>query len=237
MPGSLASGRSSQLAPAMSAFGTLRPVFDVTVTAAEGFDDAPSRPAALVLSEPVPGGEQRAGVTLSCEGPVGAGWIAWTATLPEETGRQHVTRVEVQSPPGDLPSWYDQDAAWPVPLRSARLCVEYEPADFTIEGTVAAVGIDGARYSADLRGRLQSPAVEAMRRDLAQLGLGGNWEGVLGPASTARVPGSVRVAGLGEVNASAGGNLTRPGPGETVRVPAPRQGRGSGGGTGRARPA
>ena len=42
-PVSAASGRSSQLAPAISVFGTLWPVFDVTVTAADGFGDVPSR--------------------------------------------------------------------------------------------------------------------------------------------------------------------------------------------------
>jgi hypothetical protein len=145
---------------------------------------------------------------------VGAGWIAWTGSLPEETDRQHVTRVEVRSPPGDLPRWFAREATWPVSLRDARLCVVYEPAGFTIEGTVTAVGIDGARYSAALRGRLQNPAVEAMRPDLAELGLGGEWEGVLGPASTARVPGGVQMVGHGELNASAGGELTRPGSGE-----------------------
>ena len=210
MPGSLASRRSSRLAPAMSVFGTLRPVFDVTVTATEGFDDAPTRPAVLILIEPVQDGDHRGGVTLSCQGPMGAGWLAWSASLPEETNRQHVTRVEVQSPPGDLPRWYARDAVWPVSLREARLCVEYEAADFTIEGTVTAAGIDGTRYSADLRGRLRSPAVEAMRRDLAQLGLSGNWEGVLGPASTARLPGGVHVVGHGDLNATADGELTRP---------------------------
>jgi len=213
-PDSPASSRSSQLAPAISVFDTLWPVFDVTVTAADGFGDAPSRPAVLILSDPAKNDDHRAPVTLACEGPLGAGWIAWVASLSEEAARLHVNRVEVRSPPGELPSWYAQDMALPVPLRGARLCVEYSPADFTIEGTVTAVGIDGTRYSAELRGRLRSPAVEAMRLDLAQLGLSGTWEGVLGPASTARLPGGVHVAGHGDLNASAGGELTRAGSGE-----------------------
>lgn len=207
IPDAPATVRQSRLAPAVSAYGTLQPVFDVLVTVARGFDQAPSRPASLVLSED---DEGRVHVTLACEGPVGVGWIGWADALPDEDAHSAPNRVRVSAPPGRLPAWYAQEEAWPVPLREARLTARYSPADFTIAGTVTAVGTEGTQYSAEIRGRLQSPVVEAMRRDLAQLCLSGSWEGVLGPVATARIPGSARVAGHGDMRASASGELTSP---------------------------
>jgi len=208
-PSSPAPERSSLRAQAASVFGVLWPAFDVTVTPTEGFAEAQSHRASLIIIDPARTDDHQAKVTLACSGPIGAGWIAWTANLPEETARADPNRVEVRSPPATLPYWYDADLAFPRPLQEARLRVRYSATDYTVRGDVTAVSTDGTRYSADLRGGLRSPAVEAMRPGPAHLGLSGCWEGVFGPASKAWLPGDIEVADLAGLRVSADGDVTR----------------------------
>lgn len=149
-----------------------------------------------------------ASVTLDCEGPVAAGWVAWDARVPAADAWAAGGRIAWSAPPGDLPRWFAREATLPLPLRSASGYLEYSPADFRVSGAIEAAGTDGTQYAATVEGRLRSPEVEALRPQVPGIGLAGDWRGVLGPARTARVPGAVRADGHGELAVSADGELS-----------------------------
>ncbi|MGW1786475.1 CHAT domain-containing protein [Streptomyces sp. NPDC002143] len=199
--------RPSALTRAMSPIDAVWPVLDVQFTPTSGFVEVPPRTGTLLFAGAADG--RTFDLTLSCTGPVGAGYIHWSVAGLERARCERAGRVLVRST-STLPHWYAQDdTVIPLVLRDVEADLRYRAEDFTVQGTITATGRDGTPYAAEVTGRVQNPVVESLHDRLGHLGLSGSWRGVLGPVTDATVPGHGSTSGITGLLVHEDGELVR----------------------------
>jgi CHAT domain-containing protein len=200
-------GQSSltELRPGQVGNAILQPLsvaFDVLVRGGAGFAGEAALPGMMIIA-PADLAYRKLNLGLYMTTEVRAGFVSWSVEGLATDG--HVTDCDLvidgvsaaddPSAPGGSLRWYTSPGHC-IFASAVRCEFSYDPAAFTLAGTLSAVSADGQRFAATLSGERRGREAEELRHRLARSSLAGNWTGVLGPVGGMSLPSDSGIVAL-----------------------------------------